>query len=74
MEPEGKTLLLIDDDARSRESVAGALSRTGYQMFEAESGVAGLTYLENEEIHLVVTDLRMPGMNGVAVFFSEDSL
>ena len=67
MEPEEKTLLLIDDDARSRESVARALSRTGYQMFEAESGVAGLTYLENEEIHLVVTDLRMPGMDGVAV-------
>lgn len=67
MIPEEKTLLVVDDDDRSRASVVRALLRTGYRVFEARSGVEGLTYLENEDIDLVVSDLRMAGMDGIAV-------
>lgn len=62
-----KTVLVIDDDMRSRASIVRALTRTGYRVFDADSGVAGLTYLENETINLIVSDLRMPGMDGIAV-------
>lgn len=67
MEQHDKTLLIIDDDTRSRTSVARALARTGYHVLEADSGVAGLTYLENEDVDLVISDLRMAGMDGIAV-------
>ncbi len=62
-----KAVLVIDDDMRSRASIVRALTRTGYRVFDANSGVAGLTYLENETINLIVSDLRMPGMDGIAV-------
>ena len=67
MEPGSKTLLVVDDDDRSRESVANALSRTGYRVISVQSGVEGLTHLEREEIDLAIVDLRMPGMDGIAV-------
>jgi len=67
VEPGSKTLLIVDDDDRSRESVANALSRTGYRVISAQSGVEGLTHLEREEIDLAIVDLRMPGMDGIAV-------
>jgi two-component system response regulator HydG len=67
MIPSEKNVLVIDDDKRSREALVRALLRTGYTVFEASSGVAGLTYLENEDIHLVLSDLRMPGMDGISV-------
>ena len=64
---ERKTVLVVDDDDRSRESVVNALSRTGYRALSANSGVEAMTCLEREDVHLAILDLRMPGMDGISL-------
>jgi DNA-binding NtrC family response regulator len=59
--------LVIDDDALSREFLAEALATAGYSVSEAKSGEDGLATLRNGEPDLVLTDLRLPGVDGLAV-------
>jgi HD-like signal output (HDOD) protein len=60
----GKKLLLVDDE----ENVLRALERifvpAGYQVFAATGGEAALTLLINEKVDLVISDMRMPRMDG----------
>ncbi len=63
---EGATrLLVVDDHTRSRESVAAALSATGYEVHACASAVEGLAFLRSHVCQVVVTDLQMPGMDGL---------
>ena len=59
-----KKLLLVDDE----ENVLRALERifvpAGYQVFAATGGEAALAILINEKVDLVISDMRMPGMDG----------
>jgi len=62
-----ETILLVEDDARLRASVHKALSQLGYRVLEAINGVEalGIWKQHSAEIHLVLTDLVMPGgING----------
>ena len=60
----GKKLLLVDDE----ENVVHALERiyvpAGHQVFSASGGEAALALLADEKIDLVISDMRMPGMDG----------
>ena len=58
-----ETILLVEDDAFLRASVHKALSQLGYRVFEAINGVEALEVWKQhrEEIHLLLTDLVMPG-------------
>ncbi len=58
------TLLFVDDEANVLSSLKRLFRPFGYRIFTAESGAAGLELLEREEIDLVVSDMRMPEMNG----------
>ena len=58
-------LLVVDDHARSRESVAAALRTTGYGVHACASAKEGLSYLRSQDCDVVITDLQMPGMNGL---------
>lgn len=58
------TLLLVDDEASILSSLRRLLRPTGYTIHMAESGAAGLDILEREPVDLVVSDMRMPEMNG----------
>jgi response regulator RpfG family c-di-GMP phosphodiesterase len=58
------TLLLVDDEASILSSLRRLLRPAGYTIHTAESGQAGLDILEREPIDLVVSDMRMPEMNG----------
>ena len=58
------TLLLVDDEASILSSLRRLLRPAGYTIHMAESGAAGLDILEREPIDLVVSDMRMPEMNG----------
>jgi len=60
-------LLLIDDEENMLKSLGAVLRRKGYGVFTAGSGKEGLELLERERVDLVVTDLRLPGMDGVSV-------
>ncbi len=61
----GVHLLIVDDHARSRESVAAALRAAGYAVEACASAVEGLAHLRRHACQVVITDLQMPGMNGL---------
>jgi response regulator RpfG family c-di-GMP phosphodiesterase len=58
------TILFVDDEASILSSLRRLFRPHGYQIFVAESGAAGLEVLEKETIDLVVSDMRMPEMDG----------
>jgi signal transduction histidine kinase/putative methionine-R-sulfoxide reductase with GAF domain/ActR/RegA family two-component response regulator len=59
-----RRLVLIDDDAMVRQTLASLLRAYGQVVFEAESGPAGLAILEEQAVEVVLTDLGMPEMTG----------
>jgi len=60
-------LLLIDDEEGIRKVLAISLSKDGYQVLTAENGEAGLNIFKKELPQLVLTDIKMPGMDGIEV-------
>lgn len=58
------TILFVDDEASILATLKRVFRPSGYRIFTAESGAQGLEILEREEIDLVVSDMRMPEMNG----------
>lgn len=66
--PVNKTILVVDDDAGNRELLVRRLTRDGYKMLEAADGPAALEMLEQGvAVNLVLLDIMMPGMDGLAV-------
>jgi two-component system response regulator AtoC len=65
MLPEKKQVLVVDDEPNLRRVLSAQLSRDGYDVHTAEDGVGGLAVLEEHHIDLLVTDLRMPNMDGM---------
>jgi two-component system response regulator HydG len=70
--PDGKSgehtrVLIIDDNAAYAETVAEALSEVGYDCTVATSGAAGAKKIESEEFGVILTDLKMEGMDGLAI-------
>jgi len=61
-------LLLVDDEAEFLEAVRPGLARRGFHVTTAESGQAALQHLRSEEFHVVVLDVKMPGIDGVDTF------
>lgn len=60
-------ILVVDDDAILRESVAIYLEDSGYQVTQAENGKLALQRLEEDSPDLMLLDLRMPVLGGFAV-------
>ncbi|MEK7196492.1 MAG: response regulator [Nitrospirota bacterium] len=60
-------ILVIDDEDIVRISCQRALEPEGYDVTAVKSGAAGLRLLENEAFDLVLTDLKMPDMDGIEV-------
>ncbi len=63
----GTKLLYIEDDPEQRQSLATSLRERGFEIDTAASGEDGLNLLDGEHHELVVCDLNMPGMDGLAV-------
>ncbi len=59
------TILLIDDDEGFRTMLRRALQRVGYTVIEAEEGGAALRALSGATVDLVITDIIMPGKEGI---------
>jgi two-component system NtrC family response regulator len=62
-----KTILLIDDDESLRRVVEYNLREDGYQVVTAADGRSGLQRFQESSVDLVLTDVRMPEMDGVEV-------
>jgi len=58
------TVLLVDDEEKILHSLKRLLRKEGYRLFTASSGAEGLKILEENDIHLVISDQRMPQMSG----------
>ena len=61
------TILVADDEALARQSLVEILREEGYEVHAAEDGAAALQVLDEFEVDLVLTDLKMPGVDGVEV-------
>lgn len=60
-------ILIVDDEEAVRFFIADALSRAGWEVQEADSGEAALAALSEQSFDVMLLDLRMPGMGGLAV-------
>lgn len=58
------TILLIDDQESIRLIFKAVLERAGYRVLTAEHGKAGLRFLEQEKVDLILMDIFMPEMDG----------
>lgn len=59
------TVLVCDDDVAILESVEIYLKLEGYNVLKAENGIAALEQIKNNQIHCVILDIMMPGMDGL---------
>lgn len=62
-------ILIIEDEAAIRRVLVKILTEEnkGYEVFEAEDGLAGMEIIKNEDFDLVLCDIKMPKMDGVEV-------
>ncbi len=58
-------IIVIDDQEPIRRIVRRALENDGHQVFEASDGEVGMALLEREPADVVITDIFMPGMDGI---------
>ena len=56
--------LIVNDQPRLRQAIVRLMQGEGFQCFEAGSGTEALSLLERERVVLILSDLRMPGMDG----------
>jgi nitrogen regulation protein NR(I) len=65
MLPEHKQILVVDDEPNLRRVLSAQLERDGYDVHTAEDGEQALSILKEHHIDLVITDLRMPRIDGM---------
>lgn len=61
-----KTVLIVDDSASLRQVVSLSLKGAGYQVIEACDGRDALGKLGGQKVHLIISDVNMPNMDGIA--------
>ncbi len=67
MLPEKKQVLIVDDEPNLRKILSAQLTRDGYDVLTAEDGEQGLSLLREHHLDLVITDLRMPKVDGMTL-------
>jgi two-component system response regulator AtoC len=65
MLPERKQILVVDDEPNLRRVLSAQLERDGYDVHTSEDGEQALAHLTEHHIDLVITDLRMPKLDGM---------
>jgi two-component system chemotaxis response regulator CheY len=60
-----KTILVVDDSASIRQVVGIALKGAGYDVIEASDGRDALSKMTGQKIHLIISDVNMPNMDGI---------
>lgn len=57
-------MMLVDDEERYLQTTKKLLEKKGYQVITAQSGREALDTLKSQNIHVVILDVKMPGMDG----------
>lgn len=65
---EKATILCVDDEVDSLRVISLALEESGYKVLSASGGMEALHLLESSVPDLIISDLRMPNMNGFELF------
>jgi DNA-binding NtrC family response regulator len=60
-----QSILIVDDEESQRLILSGYLKQKGYNIFEASSGMNALKIIDNNLIDIVLSDYKMPEMNGI---------
>lgn len=60
-----KTILIVDDSASLRQVVSIALKGAGYDVIEGCDGRDALGKLKGQKVHLIISDVNMPNMDGI---------
>src|SRR5262245_36618561 len=63
-------ILVVDDEVELREAVKDLLSRNGYAVEQAASAQEALALVSANQFDLVISDIIMPGMDGIALLKS----
>jgi two-component system response regulator HydG len=58
-------ILIVDDDVDGRNTISTILQKEGYESLVAESGKEAVDKLQTGDVDVLITDLRMPGMDGL---------
>ncbi len=61
-----KSIMIVDDSASLRQVVSIALKSAGYEVVEAVDGKDALTKLDGRKLHLIISDVNMPNMDGIS--------
>ncbi len=58
-------ILIVDDEKAARYGMVKALRPEGYHVSEAEDGLSAMTLMQADPFDIIITDVTMPGMNGI---------
>lgn len=62
-----KTIMIVDDSASLRQVVSISLRGAGYDVIEGSDGVDALAKLTGQKVHLIISDVNMPKMDGISL-------
>ncbi|HOV90666.1 MAG TPA: response regulator [Syntrophorhabdaceae bacterium] len=62
-----KTIMTVDDSASIRQMVSFTLKKEGYDTVEAVDGVDAINKLKTKPVHMIITDLNMPNLDGIGL-------
>jgi two-component system chemotaxis response regulator CheY len=62
-----KTIMVVDDSSSVRQVVSITLKGAGYDVIEAGDGKDALNKLNGQKIHLIISDVNMPNMDGITL-------
>jgi two-component system chemotaxis response regulator CheY len=60
-----KTIMIVDDSISMRQVVSIALKGAGYTVIEGQDGLDALAKLTGQKVHLIISDVNMPNMDGI---------
>jgi len=61
----GRSVLIVDDNELIRDALVDFFSFNGYEAFTAGNGAEALTLLKKKSFSIMITDFKMPKMNGI---------
>ncbi len=62
-----KSIMIVDDSATIRQTVKLTLIKAGYEIVEANDGKDALNKLNGKKVHLIISDVNMPIMDGITL-------